>query len=178
MTPQDLARLLTGDLVRLWPYASAAPFPRDLLYRVWHMIEAERGWHKLFWWQPGPAAQRGDLTTFARYMQDKIPLLVEDRATGKLCGLIYFDEALAGLRANISIWFAKAAWGATATEAGAIATRYAHACLGFPTLWGVTPWKAAARYAVRCGYRHVATLPAYVRINGKPMPMYYTSHEG
>jgi len=171
-----LAQLLTGDLVQLWPY-SAAAFPRDTLYQVWQLLEAEQAWARLFWWHTGPEHQRGDLVSFAVYMRDKIPLLVQDRATGRLVGLIYFDEAIAQVRANVSIWFARAAWGAAALEAGAIATRYGHEALGFPALWGVTPWKAAARFAQKCGYRPVITFERYVVIHGKPMPLYYTCHE-
>jgi hypothetical protein len=177
MTQHELEALLTGERVRLWPYAPAL-FPRDTLYQVWQLLEAEQAWERLFWWQDVPEPQRGDLLSFATYMRDKIPLLVQRRQDGALCGLIYFDEAIAGLRANISIWFAKAAWGAAAIEAGEIATRYGHQCLGFPALWGVTPWKAAARFAQKCGYRHVMTLERYVRIHHKPMPMHYTVHEG
>lgn len=177
LTPQALTTLLTGQHVRLWPYVSGG-FARDMLYRVWQAIEAERGWPRLFWWQAVPDAQKGDLAAFAAYLiEDKVPLLVQARATGDLVGLVWFSDSLRDLRTNGSIWYARTAWGAPAAEATRLATAYAHAALGFPQVWGVTPWKAALAHVQRCGFRHVATLPRYVRIHGTPMPLYYSLHE-
>jgi hypothetical protein len=182
MTPEALDTLLTGTQVRLWPYAPSV-FPRDLLYHVWARMEAEHAWPKLFWWQDVPDREKGDLCAFASYLRDKTPLLVETHGPPgrplheRLGGLIWFDEAVRGLRANISIWFARAAWGDAAQEAGVIATRYAHQALQLPAIWGVSPWQAAIRYGVRCGYRPVCTLPHYIRIHGKPMPLHYILHE-
>lgn len=173
---QELATLLTGHHVRLWPYA-AALFPRDTLYQVWRAIEEEHGWPRIFWWQDAADAQKGDLVAFAEYMRDKTPVLVQKRDTDKLCGLIWFDAGVQGLRTSISIWYRRAAWGAHAHEATALATRYAHQCLGYRQVWGVTPWKAAMHHGLRCGYKFMCTFPRYVLVNNKPMPLHFICHE-
>lgn len=174
----DIARRLSGKTVRVWPYAQGV-FPRAILYQVWQAIEAERAWNRVMWFQPAPDAQKGDLASFAAYMQDKIPLLVQSLRLEHqpLCGIVWFDEYFVGLRANLSIWFQSAVWGAPAQEAGEIATWYGHQVLKCPVLWGISPWKAAKDYAVKCGWRHVVTLPRYVWVNGKAMPMHYCCHE-
>lgn len=176
MDKRVLEQLLTGQHVRLWPYALGL-FPRDILARVWRAMEAEEAWPRVFWWQTLPDTQKGDLAAFAGYMQHRIPLIVQDQATRHLAGLVWFDEAIQGLRCNISVWYRKTAWGAPAHEAGGIATRYAHQALGFPQVWGITPWRLAKYHALRCGYKEVATFPRYVRLNEKPMPLYFLCHE-
>ena len=173
--PPDAAALLTGTHVRLWPY-SARHMPRDAVFLVWQALEAEHAWPRIFWWQDLPDAHKGDLVAFAWYMRERVPLLVQV-GDNPLAGLIWFDEMVAGLRGNISIWFAKDAWGALAEEAGRLATQYAHQALTLPQVWGVSPWKAARDFAVRCGYSHVATFPRFVRVNGTPRPLYYVVHE-
>lgn len=176
MDAQGLTTLLTGQYVRLWPYTPEA-FPRDALYQVWQAIEAEHGWGRIFWWERLPDAQKGRLAVFAAYMQDTIPLLVEARTRSDLVGLIWFTETFQGLRTNGNIWYAKRAWGPAADEATALATRYAHQALRLPQVWAVTPWKAARQHVLRCGFKDVATLPRYVRMHDKPMPMYFLLHE-
>lgn len=175
MQPEALTALLTGTYVHLWPY-SARHLPRDAVYRVWQVMEAAHAWPRVFWWQDLPEAHKGDLVAFASYMRERVPLLVQ-MGENPLAGLIWFDEMVAGLRGNISIWFTQAAWGPPAEEAGRLATEYAHQALQLPQVWGVSPWGAARDFAVRCGYTHVATLPRFVRVGGKRLPMYYTVHE-
>lgn len=176
MTQDELTALLTGTYVRLWPY-SPPYFPRDTLYQVWKLMEAHKAWPRLFWWEDVNDLHKGSLLAFASYMKTKAALLVESLETGKLAGLVWFDEMFDGLRGTISVWYARSAWGAAAHEATGIATRYGHQALSLPQVWGVTPWTAARHHALRCGYKDMATFPRYIRLNGKPMPMYFLCHE-
>ena len=174
MDTARLTTLLSGQHVRLWPHATKA-FPRDALYHVWRLLEAEQAWPRLFWWQDLPDAHKGDLVAFAVYMSDRVPLLVMHG--GAIIGLIWFDEMVQGLRGNISIWCARDAWGEPAEEACRLATQYAHEALRLPQVWVVTPWKSVRDFAVRCAYTHVATFPRYVRLVGTPMALYFVVHE-
>lgn len=168
----DVATLLTGTQVQLWPY-SRGLYPRDALHTAWRMVEDGGGATQVFHAQRGgehdPYPWTGDLTEFVRYFDDpgRRILLLAMRGDA-LVGLCWFDDIVAGHRAAYSMFFRRRAWGAIAHEATALAFRYGFEVLGVQSIWGYTPWRAAVEHGKRHGMAVVATLPSFGLIDGRP----------
>lgn len=167
----DLSQL-KGEQCELFPYHRGA-FPRDTLYRLWAIMEEDGAADKVFHGQPIdetlPQSTRGDLFSFCELFSHpmRFLLMVVAKATGEFAGLIWFDDLVAGERASANLFFRRKYYGPLAMEAGQISLRYAFAHLNVKVLWAFTPWKEAAGYARRLGFKHIATLAAFTRVNGQ-----------
>lgn len=174
LAPEELVGLLTGERVRLWPYAPNAGYPPTQLYAVWELFERENLWHRVFYLRDRPDELR-TLEHFLPWWDTRHVVLVEDLAGGGLSdlgGVVWFDELVTGLRANINLAYAKRLWGGPAREATHIAALYALRHFGLTALWGLSPWSAILRHALACGWSHHTTLPDWVQIGGKVRPLY------
>jgi len=172
----DYAQLLTGEHVRLWPYSSHIS-PTALVY-LWQKINEAGMAHRVFW----PHAQKAEQQTlnlefFLSTMHGALPLLVQDLGTGSIGGLVWFDDVHVGFRGSINLFYERRLWGIKAREGTAIATRYGFEAFGFQSIWGITPWKIAARHGLKLGYKHVATLPKYACVQGELHDVYVFKRE-
>lgn len=174
LAPEALPGLLTGTRVRLWPYAPGVGYPPTQLYALWELFEREKLWRRIFYLRTDPQEMRA-LELFLPWWQERHVVLVEDLQGGGLAdlgGVVWFDELVTGLRANINLAYAKRLYGAPAREATHIAAAYALRHFGLRMLCGMSPWKAILRHGVACGWTHHTTLPNWVLMGGKPMPLY------
>jgi hypothetical protein len=172
--PQEaLSAQLTGERVRLWPYAPGVGYPPTQLYAVWDLFERENLWRRVFYQRDTPEDLRA-LEHFLPWWDQRHVLLVEDLHRGGLVdlgGIVWFDELTRGLRANINIAYARRLWGAPCREATRLACAYAFRHFELRAIWGLTPWPAATRHGLACGFRLHTTLPDWVMRRGKPMPL-------
>ena len=163
----ELSSLLTGSQVRLWPY-SPASYPPDTLVELWRLLQAERAQTKVFWSRAHQVySDPAPLAWFMGFMQSVILMLPQDLESGALMGFCWFDDIVHQHRAAQNIFYARRFWGSRAQEASTLCARYGHEVMGWPTLWGLTPWPLAVRHAEVVGFRYVATLEDYAFIEGK-----------
>ena len=159
---------LKGELVTLWPYVRGR-YARDILYKLWYMIESEGGTGRLFWGQQvQDEALRGDLPAFVETAQQRLVLIVQDNKDQDLAGLFWFEDWILKQRATISVYMRKQSRGPAAREAMKIALRYAYEIMDVSHVWGLTPFVEACRYAERCGFKHLCDLPGLAIIKGTP----------
>lgn len=170
--PAVITQQLTGEYVRLWPYARGYYAP-DLLVSVCAQLNASGMAPRVFWEAATRAEQHHvDLAWFLGYMHEVLPLLVQDRTSGALVGLVWFTNFSKKHRANINLWYERKAWGKPAREGTALATRYAFALWDLRQIWGFTPWPEALKHGQALGYKHLTTLPDYACVLGEPHDLY------
>ena len=156
-----------GTLARLIPYHRTAG-PRDALYHLWDLMEAQGGGPLLFHGQLGPESVRGDLIAFTRMLApqqgDCYVLLAAKPDVAQLEGFIWFDDVVhlgAHTRAAINVFYRRRFWGAPARDATRQALRYGVTVLGFHSIWGWSPWPNAVRHARAVGMTVMAELPGF-----------------
>lgn len=168
------ADALTGKHVRLWPY-SRGYYPRDMVWRIWSMVERERAVKTLFWGRffggnDLPVDPRGDLQDFVEIFSAKsnaILIIVTDAVKDEMAGVIWFDDIIPKYRATANIFMRQKYWGAAALEAGHLALRYLFGNFDIQYVWCFTPWKAAKVYAGSLGFKMKAVFDDYTIIEGK-----------
>ena len=173
-----------ASLARLVPYHRAV-FPRATLYHLWALMESQGATPLLFHGQQGPESMRGDLVAFTRMLEpvqgETHVLLVTRPESSDLEGFLWFDDVVglgenAGTRAAFNVFYRRRFWGRPAREASSMALRYGFTVLGFSTIWGWTPWPAAARHAEAIGMQPVATLPGF-SAGGRDLYMFRATRE-
>lgn len=176
MSDMDLSTL-QGKHCQLLVYARGY-MPRDILYLAWRVMEDEKGAEKIMYGQATndalPYSQRGDLVAFCDFFSQpgRFLTLAMAQATGECAGFIWFDDITPGHQANVSIYIRSKYFGPLATEAGHLAIHHGFTNLKVKTLWAFTPWKEAAAYAQRLGFKHVGALERYAMIRGTPHDMH------
>lgn len=169
MIVQERTDILTGELVRLWPYVPGV-YGRDALYRVWKMIEDHHASLRCFWDQGRLPDVGGDLVNFVKTFDGtpgRLLLMVEGLLSRQLCGCLWFTEMQPGYQAFISIFMAKAARGKATEEAARLAIRYSLDTYNFRQLWAATPWPDAAYLCQRMGFEPEATLRDFAMVDGQ-----------
>lgn len=172
----DKARL-TGQLVRVWPYARGM-YARDMLYHCWALMEnegmAKKIFHSSFHPPECDVDWRGDLTEFVTYFSQPTRLLqiCQHAQTQELAGMIWFEEIVAQCRASCGIIFAKKFWGPLTKEASRICMDYAFYALDIPALYSFTPWPEAKRHAQQIGFEYLTSIPEMVLWEEQRLPMH------
>lgn len=173
----DYGELLTGERVRVWPYAKGL-YPESILAHMWSMINDAGAAHKVFWaHNRNEKLDTVNLGFFLSYMSQCLPLLVQDLESQEMIGMVWLDEIIMGHRSNINMFYRRKAWGSKAKEASQICLRYSFEAFKFDTLWGMTPWREARNHAVKAGFKHVATLDRYACILGEYRSVYVIQKE-
>lgn len=152
---------LTGQAVRLWPYAPGV-YGRDALYQVWKMME-EDGATKQAFWDEAHLENGADLASFVQMFSgpQRLLLMIERRETGKLCGCFWVSQMVPGHQAFVGMWMRKSARGACSTEAAQLALAYTFEIGAFRQLWALTPWVNAAVLCQQMGFVEIACLPEF-----------------
>lgn len=172
----DIAVLLTGQMVRLWPYAPGYFGGPDFLYTLWQRLRDDRAIDRVFWSHvPFEDSPQPTYEFFSGYMDKRaLMLIVQDRTNGELAGMIWFDDIVLGHRASLNLWYPRRYWGAPAREATAMATRYAFKVHGWRHLFGLTPWKLAMRHGLALGWQ-AQTVPNYALVRDQVRDLYILS---
>src|SRR5262245_4881476 len=103
----DLAQLLTGEHVTLYPYTRSA-YGRDTLYWLWSMIEQEGTAATIFYTQGcAHERERGDLVEFVRHFSEPNRFLLTVARTSDLApiGLVWFDLVPGQGHGLIGVWY-------------------------------------------------------------------------
>ena len=158
---------LTGERVKLWPYARGI-YARDILYRLWRVVEDHEAASKMFCGSQDEDILKGDLVSFVKYFDDpgRYLLIVTDLTGDDIAGCIWFDDLMPKFRAFGSVFMRQKYGGEGSMEAVRMALGYAYTVLEVESVWGVTPWRTAKQLCTRCGFEDVALLPAFARVNG------------
>ena len=172
-------KILTGELVKLWPWARGY-YKRDLLYFLWKMMEEERMTDTIFYAKTSskddtPVSTHMDLIDFIAYFagSERLLLIPTSLATGEIIGFSWYDGAVLGEYALGSMFYRKKFWGEVAKEATQLALRYGFEICGFKKVWGHSPWMASVKHRARVGFTEMAELPdAVVDRTGKSRTMY------
>jgi RimJ/RimL family protein N-acetyltransferase len=175
-TAKNLEDILTGKLVRLWPYQRGA-YARDAIYALWRMVENSKAGHKLFWGSHDPDAIHSDLTAFCEFFDPirnpgRLLLMVQTIETNTLAGLIWFDDIIPKFRAFGSIFILPQYRGEASREAVHVALRFAFEVQEWQSVWGVTPWPEAAKLIEKAGFERLAILPNFALVQGQPKSVF------
>lgn len=167
---------LVGETVRLWPYTPEL-YPPDTLVQLWRLLQADHAASKVFWARTAdPASDPAPVPFFMAFMAQVILLIPQDLATGEVMGFCWFDDIVFGHRAAFNMFYRRHWWGHSAREATALAMGYGHTVMGWPTLWGLTPWALAVQHGLALGWDHLAVLPGYACIHGRPHDVHILRH--
>lgn len=166
MMTADSVEHLMSTHVRIWPYVRGC-YGRDILYRLWRMIEDSGDGRSLFWGSHDDPLIHGDLVAFVKFCEDpqRILLMITTRDGSDLAGLAWFDDVVPTLRAFGSIYIAPSHRGPFSEEAARLCLTYAFDLLNVESIWGITPWRAAVALCDRCGFERVTVLPAFTKFN-------------
>lgn len=159
--------LLTGQTVRLWPYVRGL-YSRDVLYRLWRLIEDAHASGRLFWASTEPVEQRGDLSFFIKFVEtpERLLVLLTSLDSSEIVGCVWFDDIVPHYRCFGSIFIRPESRGVASQEAMRLCLHYAFHLLHIKSVWGITPWADARALCLKSGFRVVATLPAFALIEG------------
>ena len=155
-----------GVQARILPYVRGC-YPRDMLYRLWSVIEAEQASEKLFFngFPRGtPVSCHGDLIHFMQVCSEpgRVTLLIESLADQELAGAFWFEDFIPDFRCLASIFIRRKYWGPLSAEAARLSLQYAFDHFNVQAIWALTPWATADSLSARCGLQVVACLPSYV----------------
>lgn len=153
--------LLTGEHVRLWPYAPGV-YGRDALYRLWRLMEDD-GATKQAFWDEAHYESGADLVSFVKLFggSNRLLLMIERIETGKLCGCFWVSQMTAGHQAFVGMWMRRGSRGSLSIESAQLALRYTFESGGFRQLWALTPWANAAVLCRQMGFHEIACLPEF-----------------
>ena len=154
----ELVSVLTGTHVRVWPYAPGI-YPVDTLPRCWALLCRSGQVGKVFWNCLHPETLT--LMDFLRLMERALLYIVEDRTSGQVAGVCWFDEVLWQYRAAITVWYARPYRGGKAREGTRIVLEYGFQAHQWHSIWAYTPWRTAVRHGEAVGAKVQATLPGY-----------------
>jgi RimJ/RimL family protein N-acetyltransferase len=161
-----------GQYVRLWPYTPGVFGVRDLLYRVWKLMEEDGATALAFWDETGFSTS-GDLNSFVRAFDGapgKVLILVEriDIDPPQLCGAIWLTNLVYGHQGFVSMWMTKDTRGAIAKDAATLVLPSLFTLFNLQQLWAVTPWANAGAMCRRVGFKRWCLLPSYCQWEGHP----------
>lgn len=167
--PQHVFVLQSADF-HIWPYARGSFYPGETLYMLWNTMRNEGTLRRVLY-----EAEHLDLETFVDYFTGShaalyIATTPDDQ---QILGAVWFTGVTA-TRANVGIWYAKAAMGAMAKDITNRVLCFVFTTFHWRTIWGMTPWKGAMRHGLSLGFVHVATVPNFIDMRGvdRPMPLY------
>ncbi len=163
--PKPANGTMTGEYVKLWPYLTGV-YSRDILGRLWQMIEQHGDGPRLFWGNAAPLDVRMDLPAFCAFFStDTRALLFITQPDGEaIIGCAWWEEIIPGHQAFGSIYLIPSYRGRAALEAINLGTQWAFDQFDLRQVWAVTPWPAAAALITRAGYERMATLPDFARV--------------
>lgn len=162
--------LLQGEGYQIWPYARGL-FRGDALWHLWQAMSEERALGRVFY-----EAEYADLETLVQYFETRNCLLFLVVRDQQIMGATWFTD-VRQYRASIGIFYRKAFQGPRAREATDRVCRFCADVYRWPQIIGLTPWRAAVRHGQAIGFRLMATLPGFVAIRGKAMPLYIVRRE-
>ncbi len=176
---EDLEALLTGRYVRCRQYIPGY-YQRDAFYTLWKAVEEDDAALQILYGRLGrehpgtPIDTRGDLADFIEFFasDNKLIVIVEDVKTGELAGFLWLEDMVPKFKATVNLFFRKKYRGKAAFEGARIFRDYVCGALGFPTLWGLTPWKHSVAVGRWLGMKTIAVLPGFQLIEGKPYDVY------
>lgn len=169
---KELNSLLQGKHVKLWPYFRGY-YDRDILYRLWSLIEKEKATHFIFHGfefqsDDSPVSTDGDLVDFIHYFEPisghKTLLIVQDASRDEIAGFTWFEGITPGFRASAGIFMRRKYWGNHALEATQLSLKYIFQLHGLEFVYAITPWASVAKYAQRAGFKPVAQLKGFIKI--------------
>lgn len=174
---QDLARkanhnyaayLLEGEFFKIWPYARSAGYPPDTLYALWKAMQAEDGVRRVLY-----ESKRLDLEAFMAYFSDALVYIATTKDLQHVLGTVWFT-AIKKQQAQVGIFFSRRAQGNLARNITNRVLLFAFATYQWQTIWGLTPWRMAARHGVLLGFKHIATVPDFIEMPyaHKRMPLH------
>jgi hypothetical protein len=164
------AFLLQHTDFTIFPYARGSVYPPDTLYALYWTMAKEGTLRRVLY-----EAECLDLEQFVEYFTSSHALLYIATTKGAkaILGAVWFT-AVQGGRAQIGIWYAKAALGELSKDITNRVLCFVFTTFRWHTIWGLTPWKGAVRHGVSLGFKHVTTVPGFVQMPGveKTMPLY------
>lgn len=168
-------RCVAEEQVLLLPYHRGA-YGRDALYWLWKLAEADGATGRIFYAQACPdESWRGDLVEWMAYFSQTTPrrdvVMILRKADQVPLGLVWVDEVPGQPYGLLGLWYTRKTL-RLAREGTALACRYMREGLGYPRLRGFTPWREAVQHVLPLGWRKIATLPAFLMIEGRPRDLY------
>ena len=152
----DVEALLTGSLVRVWPFTRGL-YNHMTLPRLWEALREAGAIGQVFWRHQHP--DQMTLHDFLTAMHAVLLLLVQTHG-GEIAGCCWYEE-VESFRASLSVWYRRRYWGPVAREGTALVIRYGFTLFDWRHIWAATPWRLAVRHGEALGGQVVATLPGY-----------------
>jgi len=169
---------LAGKHVRIWPYVRGE-YAKDTLYHLWQMVDATGDTGRLLWGSQASPAIRGDLEAFVGFFNDPNRLvIIAAKADGSdIVGFLWFDDLVPEHRCFGSVYIKPDYRGAVGNEAIMLACDHVFDLFKVKSIWGITPWRAAKAACAQVGFKTVATLPAFTRVDGEVYDAYVLRKE-
>ena len=166
--PESSVLHLEGERVKLWPYM-AGVYSRDLLGRLWRVIETHGDGARLFWGNANPPDIRMDLPAFCAFFSSdsRALLLITNPDGSEIIGCTWWDDIVPGHHAFGSLYMVPAYRGRPSLEATRLSAQWAFSHYACRQLWALTPWPEVASMITHAGFSRVATLPAFALWQGQ-----------
>lgn len=161
MCEHKIVSLLSLPSLQIVPYGRDAGFPDDTMYHFYKAIRDDKMLSRVFYEKPIQ-----DIEAFIDYMQKAVIFLVVTRENPAIVGAVWFTNCT-DYRGNVGIWYRRELWGEYGRGLSIRIATYAFHTFGWSHIWGFTPWRAVVEHAKKTHFKHVATLPAFVRVGKK-----------
>ena len=170
--------ILTGKLVKMWPWARGF-YKRDMLYDLWQIMEAEGMTDTIFYSATikadVPVSTHMDLIEFVNYFgtSGRLLLIPQHIESGEIIGFSWYENTLLGEYGQGNMFYRKKFWGDAALEASQLALRYGFEVFRFKKVWGHSPWLASVKHRAKLGFKEQAAIPeAVIDRQGKSRTLY------
>lgn len=164
--------MLATEQYTIYPYVRGAGYPGNTMAYVYDAMLEEDVMPQVLY-----ESEYHDLEAVAEYFSKTYLFCVTSPVSMHLLGCIWFSNILS-YRANIGIWFRKYVRGTGIPDQAITRTvDYAFAVHGWQTVWGFSPWNNIVSLGSRTGFRHIGTLPKFVRVRGKLMDIHVMRKE-
>lgn len=164
--PHKIQSLLATKTVTVVPYGRGEGYPADTLYHAWKAMHDAQALARVFYEQPVH-----DLEAFCEYMTHAVLFLAVTRESPSVVGAVWFT-GVTPERGNIGIWYRKELWGEYSRTLTRRVCTYAFHTFGWRHMFGFTPWRAAAQHGLTLGWQAIATLPQFVRVGTRLLPLH------
>lgn len=158
--------ILASPTLLVVPYARHSGFPGDTLHHVYTAMQTAKVMDQVFY-----EDHIEDLESFVEYMRKALLYIVITRDPVNIVGAAWFTN-VSPYRANVGVWYRKEIQGEIGRQISRRICTYIFHTYGWQYIWGLTPWRQAAKHGEKIGFKPIATLPDFVKVGNQLRDLY------